>query len=229
MPKKIEKKLKTILDLYLEEIGEAPLLGAEGEVTLAKRIELGDNEAGQQFIKSNLRFVVFIAKKYVRKSLNLTLLGLIQEGNLGLMVAVRKFDWRRGSRFSTYAEWWIKRYIKLALFYERRGAIARFSLDYSIGEQNDTFDAITEDTEALPPSSEADKGLLADVFDDVLSELSVREQQVLKLAFGLVDGIAHTDKEIAKKIRKRRVIVQQIRELALRKLRKHKRLIKLVE
>jgi len=101
------------LRLYLREIAEAPLLTPEEEVELAKRIKEGDTEALQRFVRSNLRLVVSIAKRYVGRGLSL--LDLIQEGNIGLMRAVEKFDWRRGYRFSTYATWWIRQAITRAI------------------------------------------------------------------------------------------------------------------
>lgn len=100
---------------YLKEIGQTPFLTAEEEKELAKRIERGDEEAKKKLAQANLRLVVSIAKKYVGRSPNLTLLDLIQEGNLGLFRAVEKFDWRRGYKFSTYATWWIRQAITRAL------------------------------------------------------------------------------------------------------------------
>lgn len=100
---------------YLREIGKIPLLTAAQEKELAKRVEAGDEEARQQLIRSNLRLVVSIAKKYVNRSPNLTLLDLTQEGNIGLARAVEKFDYSRGFKFSTYATWWIRQAITRAL------------------------------------------------------------------------------------------------------------------
>jgi RNA polymerase primary sigma factor len=94
---------------YLREIGRVPLLTAEEEVSIAKRIERGDPEARRQLIEANLRLVVSIAKRYVGRGM--LFLDLIQEGNLGLMRAVEKYDWRRGYKFSTYATWWIRQAI----------------------------------------------------------------------------------------------------------------------
>lgn len=103
------------IQMYLKEIGQYPLLVAHEEVELAKRIEVGDEEAKNILARSNLRLVVSIAKKYVGRSPDLTLLDLIQEGNLGLFKAVDKFDWTKGYKFSTYATWWIRQAITRAL------------------------------------------------------------------------------------------------------------------
>lgn len=103
------------VQMYLKEIGKIPFVTAEQERELAKRIEAQDMEAKKQLARANLRLVVSIAKKYVGRSANLTLLDLIQEGNLGLFRAVEKFDWRRGYKFSTYATWWIRQAITRAL------------------------------------------------------------------------------------------------------------------
>ena len=100
---------------YLREIGKIPLLNAARERELAKRVQEGDREARQILIQSNLRLVVSIAKKYVNRSPNLTLLDLIQEGNIGLARAVEKFDYTKGFKFSTYATWWIRQAITRAL------------------------------------------------------------------------------------------------------------------
>src|SRR3989338_2587637 len=103
------------IQIYLKEIGQYPLIPASEEKELAKRIEAGDLEAKNLLARANLRLVVSIAKKYVGRSPDLTLLDLIQEGNLGLFKAVDKFDWTRGYKFSTYATWWIRQAITLAL------------------------------------------------------------------------------------------------------------------
>jgi RNA polymerase primary sigma factor len=103
------------IQMYLREIGQYPLISGEDERELAKRIEKGDIEAGALLAKANLRLVVSIAKKYVGRSSDLTLLDLIQEGNLGLFKAVEKFDFTKGFKFSTYATWWIRQAITRAL------------------------------------------------------------------------------------------------------------------
>jgi len=103
------------VQMYLKEIGRVSFLSADEEKELAKKIEKGDEEAKKSLARANLRLVVSIAKKYIGRSPNLTLLDLIQEGNLGLFRAVEKFDWRRGYKFSTYATWWIRQAITRAL------------------------------------------------------------------------------------------------------------------
>ncbi|MEK7562238.1 MAG: sigma-70 family RNA polymerase sigma factor [Patescibacteria group bacterium] len=119
--KKEKKGKKPILgkidpiQMYLKEIGKSAFLTAREEKELAKKIEMDDEEAKNKLALANLRLVVSIAKKYVGRSPNLTLLDLIQEGNLGLFKAVKKFDWRKGYKFSTYATWWIRQSITRAL------------------------------------------------------------------------------------------------------------------
>jgi len=103
------------IQLYLKEIGKVPFLTAEQEKELSKKIEKGDKEAMNKLMRANLRLVVSIAKRYVGKSPNLTMLDLIQEGNIGLRRAVEKFDWRKGYKFSTYATWWIRQAVTRAL------------------------------------------------------------------------------------------------------------------
>jgi RNA polymerase primary sigma factor len=110
-----QEVLPDAVQMYLKEIGKTPLLKAEEEVALAKRKEKGDEKARQQLMKANLRLVVSIAKKYVHRSPNLSILDLIQEGNIGLSRAVDKFDYHKGFKFSTYATWWIRQAITRAL------------------------------------------------------------------------------------------------------------------
>lgn len=110
-----DNNLPDSVQMYLKEIGKAPLLHAQEERDLAKRIEKGDEAARLRFIQANLRLVVSIAKRYVNRSSNLSILDLIQEGNIGLSRAVDKFDYKRGFKFSTYATWWIRQAITRAL------------------------------------------------------------------------------------------------------------------
>ncbi len=110
-----EGETADLVQMYLREIGRVPLLRGHEEVELAKRIEAGDAVARQKLTEANLRLVVSIAKKYVGRSANLSLLDLVQEGNIGLFRAVDKFDYRKGYKFSTYATWWIRQAITRAL------------------------------------------------------------------------------------------------------------------
>ncbi|MCX7589855.1 MAG: sigma-70 family RNA polymerase sigma factor [Patescibacteria group bacterium] len=112
---RLEGEMPDAVQFYLREIGKTPLLTKEEEKELAKRASLGDEEARQKLMKANLRLVVSIAKHYLNRSPNLSILDLIQEGNIGLSKAVEKFDYRKGFKFSTYATWWIRQSITRAL------------------------------------------------------------------------------------------------------------------
>ncbi|MGC9046773.1 MAG: sigma-70 family RNA polymerase sigma factor [Minisyncoccia bacterium] len=111
----IDENLPDAVQMYLKEIGKTPLLSSEEEKELAKRIEMGDEKARKKLIQANLRLVVSLAKRYVNRSHYLNILDLIQEGNMGLMRAVQKFDYHKGFKFSTYATWWIRQAINRAL------------------------------------------------------------------------------------------------------------------
>lgn len=137
--------------LYLRDIAEAPLLTAEEEVELAKRIEAGDMEALQRFVRSNLRLVVSIAKRYVGRGLSL--LDLIQEGNIGLIRAVQKYDWRRGYRFSTYATWWIRQAITRAIADQGRTIRLPVHMTDSITRYRRTVGQLTQEL-GRPPKPE---------------------------------------------------------------------------
>jgi RNA polymerase primary sigma factor len=119
---------------YLHEISRVPLLSREQEVELAKRVEAGDVEAMREFVLANLRLVVSVAKKY--RGRGLSFLDLIQEGNMGLMQAVQKFDWRRGHRFSTYAVWWIRQAITRALANKARTIRLPVHMEEALGKMS---------------------------------------------------------------------------------------------
>jgi len=255
--------------IYLKEIGSIPLLSAEEEVFLAKRIEEGDEEAKKQLTEANLRLVVSIAKRHVGKGMYF--LDLIQEGNLGLMKAVEKYDHTKGFKFSTYATWWIRQAItraiadqartiripvhmvetihkvsrtarqlqqengkepttdeiakKLGMTNERVREIMKIaqdpvSLETPIGEEEDShLGDFVEDNETPAPAETASYALLREQLNDVLHTLTPREEQVLKLRFGLEDGRTRTLEEVGKKFDITRERIRQIEAKALRKLR----------
>ena len=255
--------------MYLKEIGKVPLLTSDEEIELAKRIELGDEEAKQRLAEANLRLVVSIAKRYVGRGMQF--LDLIQEGNLGLIKAVEKFDYKKGYKFSTYATWWIRQAItraiadqartiripvhmvetinrvirtsrqllqelgrepspeeiadKMNMPVERVREILKISqepvsLETPIGEEEDSHlgDFIQDDHVAVPADAAA-YTLLHEQLMEVLDTLTEREQKVLKLRFGLVDGRPRTLEEVGKEFNVTRERIRQIEAKALRKLR----------
>ena len=268
------------VQMYLKEIGKVPLLKSVEEVDLAKRIENGDQAAREKLTSANLRLVVSIAKKYVGRSPNLTLLDLIQEGNLGLFRAVEKFDYKRGYKFSTYATWWIRQAITRALADQARTiripvhmveTISKYtqvkrrllqdlgreplpeeiaaemgvdvdrirqitkisqgtvSLEAPVGEDNEdsTLGEFIEDEKTVLPSQVAALKLLQDQLKDILAELSPREQKILRMRFGLDNGVTHTLEEVGKEFGVTRERIRQIEAKALEKIRKHRFLPKL--
>ncbi len=166
--KKIEQDLKEAgsdsVQMYLREIGNYPLLKAEEEVELAKRIEKDDDAARHKLTLSNLRLVVSIAKKYVGRSANLTLLDLIQEGNIGLFRAVEKFDYRRGYKFSTYATWWIRQAITRALADHARTIRIPVHMVETINKYQQVVRRLVQDLgrEPLPEEVAAEMGVDVD-------------------------------------------------------------------
>ena len=255
--------------MYLKEIGKVPLLTSDEEIELAKRIELGDEEAKQRLAEANLRLVVSIAKRYVGRGMQF--LDLIQEGNLGLIKAVEKFDYKKGYKFSTYATWWIRQAITRAIADQARtiripvhmvetiNRVIRtsrqllqelgrepspeeiadkmnmpvdrvreimkisqepVSLETPIGEEEDSHlgDFIQDDHVAVPADAAA-YTLLHEQLMEVLYTLTEREQKVLKLRFGLVDGRPRTLEEVGKEFNVTRERIRQIEAKALRKLR----------
>src|SRR5579862_2111624 len=140
------------LATYLREIRPVPLLTAAQEVDLAKRIEDGDEDAMQHFILANLRLVVNIAKKYQGRGFSL--LDLIQEGNIGLMRAVEKFEWQRGYRFSTYATWWIRQAISRALAERSRTIRLPILVGQSMTKLRDATERVTQRVGREPTDQE---------------------------------------------------------------------------
>ncbi len=267
------------IQMYLKEIGKVPLLTADEEVELAKRKEKGDKEAEKRIIEANLRLVVSIAKKFAGAK-GMSLLDLIQEGNIGLFRAVEKFEYRKGFKFSTYATWWIRQAITRALADQSRTiripvhmveTINKFqqvqrnliqelgrepmpeeiasemgeevdkiryimkisqdtiSLETTIGddEEDSTLEDFIEDVKNVTPDHAAALQLLKDYVRDIVSQLSPREQKILEMRFGLVDGVAHTLEEVGQEFEVTRERIRQIESKALEKIRKFKGLEKL--
>src|SRR6266699_3751391 len=227
---------------YLREIGRVPMITHEREIELAQRIERGDRDAMKQFILANLRLVVSIAKRYVGRGL--TLLDLIQEGNIGLIRAVQRYDWRRGHRFSTHATWWIRRERQRLLqelgrepteqeladatgldpvrMIELQAAPgAPVSLELPVGEDEEQeLGDVLADTESASPEDIATTQTLKDEVQRVLEAvLTPRERLVLQLRFGLGNGQAHPLEQVGRELGITRERVRQIEAGALAKLR----------
>lgn len=262
-------KINDPVRMYLKEIGRVDLLSAEEEISLAKRIEDGDEEAKRRLAEANLRLVVSIAKRYVGRGM--LFLDLIQEGNMGLIKAVEKFDYNKGYKFSTYATWWIRQAITRAIADQARTiripvhmvetinklirvqrqllqdlgreptpeeigedmdlspdkvreilkiAQEPVSLETPIGEEDDShLGDFIEDQDATSPAEHAAYELLKEQLEDVLDTLTDREENVLRLRFGLDDGRTRTLEEVGKVFGVTRERIRQIEAKALRKLR----------
>jgi RNA polymerase primary sigma factor len=255
--------------MYLKEIGKIPLLTPERELYLAEQIALDNKAAKDELIEANLRLVVSIAKRHVGKGMYF--LDLIQEGNLGLIKAVEKFDYSKGYKFSTYATWWIRQAITRAIadqartiripvhmvetihkvsrtartllqelgrepttdeIAEKLGITADkvrdimkiaqdpVSLETPIGEEEDShLGDFVEDMDSPAPSESASYSLLREQLCNILHTLTPREEQVIKLRFGLEDGRPRTLEEVGKQFNITRERIRQIEAKALRKLR----------
>ena len=262
-------KLDDPVRMYRKEIGKIPLLTPEQELEIAQRMHEGDESARQAMTEANLRLVVSIAKRYVGRGMQL--LDLIQEGNLGLLKAVEKFDYTKGYKFSTYATWWIRQSITRAIADQARTiripvhmvetinrvirtahamvqslgreptaeeiaaemhmelpkveeilkiAQEPVSLETPIGEEEDShLGDFIQDEEASQPAEAASYTLLREQLEEVLTTLTPREEQVLRMRFGLTDGKAHTLEEVGKQFDVTRERIRQIESKALRKLR----------
>jgi len=167
------------IQMYLKEIGRYPLINASQEKELAKRIQNGDTEAVNLLANANLRLVVSIAKKYVGRSPDLTLLDLIQEGNLGLFRAVDKFDWTKGYKFSTYATWWIRQAITRALADQSRTIRVPVHMVETIAKYKQVVRRLSHDLgrEPLPDEIAMEMGM--DV--DKIYQIEKIEQDVISL------------------------------------------------
>ncbi len=265
--------------MYLKEIGKVPLLTADEEIELAMKMEEGDEDAKKKLAEANLRLVVSIAKRYVGRGM--LFLDLIQEGNMGLIKAVEKFDYRKGYKFSTYATWWIRQAItraiadqartiripvhmvetinkltrvsrsllqelgreptpeeiadEMEISVERVREIQKISqepvsLETPIGEEEDShLGDFLPDDEVPAPAEAAASMILKEQINEVLDTLTEREQNVLRLRFGLDDGHARTLEEVGKTFNVTRERIRQIEAKALRKLKKPSRANKLRE
>jgi RNA polymerase primary sigma factor len=255
--------------VYLKEIGRVPLLSTEEEIELSEKMMQGDENAKKRLSEANLRLVVSIAKRYVGRGMQF--LDLIQEGNLGLIKAVEKFDHSKGFKFSTYATWWIRQAItraiadqartiripvhmvetitkvkkissqllhqngheptaeeiakELSMTVDKVREIMRISqepvsLETPIGEEEDShLGDFIPDEDAPAPVDATSHVLLREQLSDVLSSLTPREEMVLRLRFGLVDGRSRTLEEVGKEFNVTRERIRQIEAKALRKLR----------
>ncbi|MBX4200255.1 sigma-70 family RNA polymerase sigma factor [Candidatus Parcubacteria bacterium] len=167
------------IQMYLKEIGQYPLISGSMEKELAKRIEAGDDDAKSLLMKANLRLVVSIAKKYANRSPDLTLLDLIQEGNLGLHKAVEKFDWTKGYKFSTYATWWIRQAITRALADQSRTIRVPVHMVETIAKYKQVVRRLTQDLGREPLAEEVAMEMNLDV--DKIYQIEKIDQSTVSL------------------------------------------------
>ena len=210
------------IQMYLREIGKYPLLNAQEERDLAKRIVEGDDEARNLLARANLRLVVSIAKKYVGRSPDLTLLDLIQEGNLGLFKAVDKFDFTKGFKFSTYATWWIRQAITRALADQSRTIRIPVHMVETIAKYKQVARRLSQDLGRDPLAEEIALEMGVDV--DKIYQIEKIDQDTVSLEspvgdddgdgkstlgdFIKDDKILSPDQEVA-----RRILADQLREI----------------
>ncbi len=236
-------KVNDPVRMYLKEIGVVPLLTNEEEKELALAVEAGDVEAKQRLAEANLRLVVSIAKRYVGRGMQF--LDLIQEGNMGLMKAVDKFDYSKGFKFSTYATWWIRQRNllqelgqdptpeqiaeRMDMTPDKVREILKIaqepvSLETPIGEEDDShLGDFIEDEVIENPVDYTTRIVLREQLDEVLDTLTDREENVLRLRFGLDDGKMRTLEDVGKVFNVTRERIRQIEAKALRKLRQPSR------
>lgn len=215
-----ESAMYDSIQMYLKEIGQYPLIHAAEERELARRIEKGDNEAKNLLARANLRLVVSIAKKYVGRSSDLTLLDLIQEGNLGLFKAVEKFDWTKGYKFSTYATWWIRQSITRALADQSRTIRIPVHMVETISKYKQVFRRLSQDLgrDPLPEEIATEMGIEVEkvhIIENINQDTVSLEQPIgdddeksTRGEFIADDKILRPDQESS-----RRILSDQIKEV----------------